>query len=235
GRRTAPWQWLVRLGFGLAGCYLLGELLYDRYPHVFLPLYDSLRDEYLASPRGKNLWKMIRDNREAMQHMGLYLGFLLFEVVRLDWKNVTLITTVGVLNGVGWALLQNWSWADNVWPDAQFNFWRCWETTGGISIGIAFAAAYFLVNRPMPAERVDQAHDLRATAPAPSPMWLAVYTVYAVVLAYIGKEVMPIWNGLSKQLVAWRLHPLAANWFFSCLCSGVLMAIGVGFGAAYYA
>ena len=79
--------------------------------------------------------------------MGLYLGFLLFEVLRRDWKNVTLIGTVGVLNGIGWSLLQNWSWASKFWPDAQHNFWRSWETSGGISIGIAYGVAYYLLNR----------------------------------------------------------------------------------------
>jgi hypothetical protein len=48
-----------------------------------------------------------------------------------------------LLNGAGWALLQNWSWAKRIWPEARFNFWRCWESSGGINIGIA----YFLVNR----------------------------------------------------------------------------------------
>ena len=60
-----------------------------------------------------------------------------------------LILTVGILNGAGWALLQNWSWAHVLWPDAKFNFWRCWESSGGISIGIAYGVAYFLVNRRM--------------------------------------------------------------------------------------
>jgi hypothetical protein len=38
---------------------------------------------------------MIRDNRAAMQQMELYLGFLLFEVGRRDWRNVTLIVPRG--------------------------------------------------------------------------------------------------------------------------------------------
>ncbi len=78
-----------------------------------------------------------------------YLGFLLFEVGRRDWKNVKLILAVGVINGLGWALCQNWQWAARVWPDGHFNFWRCWESSGGISIGIAYGVAYYLANRRM--------------------------------------------------------------------------------------
>ena len=63
---------------------------------------------------------------------------------------MTLILTVRLLNGFGWALCQNWKWAATLWPGANFNFWRCWESCGGISIGIAYGVAYYLVNRPQP-------------------------------------------------------------------------------------
>ena len=214
GRRTAPWLWLVRLAFGIGMCYLLGVVLYDRYPTVFLPLYDSLKDKYAASPRGDALWKMIRDNREAMQQMGLYLGFLLFEVVRRDWKNVTLISTVGLVNGLGWSLLQNWSWAKRLWPGVDFNFWRCWESSGGISIGIAFAVAYFLVNRRMSEEEIEKADALRKNAPTPDWTWLLTYVVYVAALGYMAPEVMPDWGPI--------------------VCAAVGSLIAIAFGVGYY-
>ena len=68
----------------------------------------------------------------------------------MNWTLRRFITTVGLLNGVGWALLQNWKWAHKVWPKSDFNFWRCWESSAGISIGVAYGIAYFLVNRPVP-------------------------------------------------------------------------------------
>jgi hypothetical protein len=86
-------------------------------------------------------------------HLGLYLGFLTYEAAGRDWKNVTLILTVGLVNGTGWALLQNWRWASGVWPGAHFNWWRCWESSAGISIGIAYGMAYYLVNRATLGER----------------------------------------------------------------------------------
>ena len=101
---------------------------------------------FFANP---SLRRLINDNRAAIAHLGLYLGFLLFEVGRRDWKNVKLILTVGVLNGLGWAMCQNWQWAARVWPDGHFNFWRCWESSGGISIGIAYGVAYYLANNRM--------------------------------------------------------------------------------------
>lgn len=142
----AAWQWSVRLfcGFGAA---FFAAWLYKTYPQWFLPLYTTMSDRYADLEANPNLKRLMNDNGSAVRHMGFFLGFLLYELGRRDWKNVTLISTVGILNGFGWALCQNWKWADNVWPDAQFNFWRAWESSGGISIGIAYGVAYYLVNR----------------------------------------------------------------------------------------
>ncbi len=140
-------DWVLRIAFGVCGV-LLANHLFKAHPEVFLPLYKSLKSQYNDLIANPNLRRLIGDNRLAMGHLGLYLGFLLAEVIRRDWKNVTLITTVGVINGAGWALCQNWNWAHTVFPGIHFNFWRCWESSGGISIGIAYGVAYYLVNRP---------------------------------------------------------------------------------------
>ena len=139
--------WCVRLACGISGAALATQL-FKHLPHVFLPLYDIHASLYADTHTNPNLRRLINDNRAAMQHLGLYLGFLAFELGRRDWKNATLILTVGLVNGAGWAAFQNWSWAPRVWATGQFNWWRCWESSGGISIGVAFGIAYFLVNRP---------------------------------------------------------------------------------------
>ena len=144
-RPVRPRDWVLRIACGLGGA-LLARLFFEHFPEVCLPLYKSVQyHDLLANP---NLGRLLRDNRAALEHLGLYLGFLAFELARRDWKNVTLIATVGTLNGLGWALCQNWRWAPRLWPDATFNWWRCWESCGGISIGLAYGVAYYLVNRP---------------------------------------------------------------------------------------
>jgi len=144
-------DWIVRLTCAL-GAAFLARLLFENLPAVFLPLHQSLASQYADLQANPNLRRLINDNRNAIMHLGFYLGCLGYEVARRDWKNVTLILTVGVLNGIGWAALQNWSWARACWPGANFNFWRCWESSGGISIGVAYGVAYYLVNRPMSEE-----------------------------------------------------------------------------------
>jgi hypothetical protein len=148
-RTTRPLDWAFRLacGFSMAG---VAALLFDSFPHLFLPLYENLRSQYADLQANPNLRRLINDNRAALMHLGAYSGFLLYEVLRKDWRNVTLILSVGLVNGVGWAALQNWRWAPSQWPDSSFNWWRCWESSGGLSIGLAYGIGYFLVNRPAP-------------------------------------------------------------------------------------
>lgn len=155
-------DWVLRFAFGI-GVAICARILFDKLPEVFLPLYDNLRPQYADLAANPNLKRLINDSRAAITHLGLFVGFLGYEAVRKDWKNVLLISTVGLLNGLGWAALQNWKWAPQVWPGASFNWWRCWESSAGISIGLAYGLAYFLVNRPAPdlgsaAEPVSGAH-----------------------------------------------------------------------------
>ena len=149
GRPLRARDWMARLACAFGGAFL-ARVCFDQLPEVFLPLYQSLSAHYADFQANPNLRRLVNDNRHAITHLGFYLGCVVYEIARRDRRNVTLILTVGLLNGAGWALLQNWSWAKRLWPDAHFNFWRCWESSGGISIGIAYGVAYFLVNRPLP-------------------------------------------------------------------------------------
>jgi hypothetical protein len=153
-RRTTWQQWCVRIGCGVAMA-ALARLVFESLPQVFLPLYKSMMPQYADLQNNPNLRRLINDNRAALTHLGLYLGFLGFEVGRRDWRNVKLISSVGLLNGLGWAACQNWKWAPKLWPGVNFNWWRCWESCGGISIGIAYGVAYFLVNRRCKSERAE--------------------------------------------------------------------------------
>jgi hypothetical protein len=134
------------------GAAFLARLLFDHLPEIFLPLYRSLSPQYLDLSANPNLRRLINDNRNAIMHLGFYLGCLSFETARRDWRNVVLISTVGLINGTGWALLQNWKWAKIFWPGADFNFWRCWESCAGISMGLAYGVAYFLINERLAEE-----------------------------------------------------------------------------------
>jgi hypothetical protein len=218
GRRTSPWQWLLRVACGFGMAYFLGVFLYNRLPEVFLPLYSTIKERCHDLQANPNLRKLVRDNGEGMWQMGLYLGFLVFEIARRDWKNVKLILTVGVVNGLGWALCQNWMWAARLWPTANFNFWRSWETSGGISIGIAYGIAYYLVNRRLSDKEVAAQESRMANEPSaevrrgslapaglrallPSLYWLGAYLVLVVLSGWLATEIMTAWYACCFALV----------------------------------
>jgi hypothetical protein len=218
-RPVPPWQWVLRIGSGLGMAYFLSGYLFPKYPEIFLPLYSTtLNAQYHNTGTYTNLGKLIGSNESALRHLGFYLGFLLFEIGRRDWKNALLILTVGVVNGTGWALLQSWNWAHVLWPDAQFNFWRCWESSGGISIGIALGVAYFLVNRPMS----EREKALRATSP-PDGRFSLEWMVAAGVLMLIGwATCFPVTGGLKRMFVRFG----APWWGYLYVAAGLICALG---------
>ena len=172
-RETRIWHWVLRIACGLTGAYF-ARFVIVHYPQHFMPLYDSIQDQYQDLAANPNLGRMVGDCTEAVHHLGFYLGFLAFEIFRRDWKNVTLILTVGLVNGAGWSLCQNWKWAPHVWPHATFNFWRCWESSGGLCMGLAFGLAYFLVNRRM-SEKERAIVAARRSVAGPNFEWLLVF------------------------------------------------------------
>ena len=180
---TRLWQWVIRLACGI-GAAFLARWLFHAYPQFFLPMYDELADRYRDIEHNPNLRRLTNDCGSAIMHLGLYLGLLVYEIGRRDWKNVVLISTVGLVNGAGWAACQNWKWAAGVWPDANFNWWRCWESSGGLSIGLAFGIAYFLVNGRM-SEGEHAVVRARRSNAGPNLEWLAVYLLLASLFGFL--------------------------------------------------
>ncbi len=151
GKKLSLRDWIFRIGCGL-GAGFFARWLFEYSPELFLPLHETLAAKYANLPANPTLGRLVNDCREAVTHLGLYLGFLGFELSRRHCRNAILILVVGLLNGLGWAMCQNWKWAAGVWPRASFNWWRCWESCGGISIGIALGIAYYLVNKQRDAD-----------------------------------------------------------------------------------
>ncbi len=229
---TRVWHWMLRIACGV-GVGTLARYVFDHYPQHFLPLYASLESRYKDFEANPDLKRVINDCGAALTHLGYYLGFLLFEVVRRDWKNVVLILTVGIVNGAGWAALQNWEWAPGVWQHAHFAWWRCWESSGGISIGIAYGIAYFLVNRRMSDNERAIVASRRAMA-GPNFEWLLIFSGLAAFLSVFagvlfgGRGSIGVGDlNLSPQVSLFLRNHLD-SW------SSIYFSIVLLFGAAYY-
>jgi len=198
-RETRVWHWGLRIAFGV-GAGVLARKFYVAHPELFLPLYQSLENQYHAPRANPNLQRLVNDCNAAITHLGYYLGFLAFELVRRDWKNVLLITTVGLLNGLGWAVFQNWKWANALWGAETFNFWRCWESSGGISIGFAFGIAYFLANRPV-SPREQALIESRPPVAGRSFEWMLIYSGLTFFVSLYTRDLMGGWGSWYFSIV----------------------------------
>lgn len=207
--------WCVRIACGVAGV-LTARLLFESCPGVFLPLYGALKEQYQDFQTNPNLRRLVGDNRLAIEHLGLYVGFLAYEIGRKDWKNVTLISVVGVLNGFGWSLCQNWRWASGMWPGSSFNWWRCWESSGGISIGIAYGIAYYLVNRRV-SEAEQTLSEVHLTSTRPNLERFGLYLGLVFGLGFSVKNGLKGWANIHlgneaywSGVFAMVIYPLCA-------------------------
>lgn len=229
---TRVWHWALRLACGI-GAAAAFAFLFHRFPQYFLPLYSSLEERYRDFDTNPDLRRVTNDCGLAIIHLGLYLGFLLFELARRDWKNVVLIVTVGVVNGAGWAALQNWKWAPELWQDINFAWWRCWESSGGISIGLAFGLAYFLVNGKLSEEERSSIAARRAIA-GPNFEWLLIFCMLAALLSIFVDELA---GGRGSVGIATLDLPAQVAGFlqdYFDAWGSIYFATAMLFAAAYY-
>ncbi len=140
-------QWIVRIIFGAAGG-LLALLLYYGVPQLFLPLYDTGIYALPMVPDG-GPEHAFNECRDAWLYMGILLGWLTYEVVRKDWMNVKLILLVSGIAGGLWSAFQVIQYLPSLYPMDGFNWWRIWESNGGVGIGVAYGIAYYYCNRKL--------------------------------------------------------------------------------------
>jgi hypothetical protein len=137
--------WYMRLLFGGAGA-LIAMALFYALPSLFLPYYGVV--PYGDEDACHDCVDTYNHNLASMIFMGFYLGFLAFEIWRKNWENAKLIMIVGICTGIGWMVFQFWMFAGQWFPGATWNFWRCWESSAGFSIGIGYSIAFMTCNKP---------------------------------------------------------------------------------------
>lgn len=229
---TRLWHWVLRIACGLGAGAAFGFVAHN-YPQYVLPVYSTIEDRYRDFDANPDLRRVVNDCTLALVQLGYYLGFVLFELLRRDWKNVVLILTVGIVNGAGWSALQNWKWAPELWTDIRFAWWRCWESSGGISIGIAFGLAYFLVNRRMSDKERSIIAARRAVA-GPNFEWLLIFCMLASLLSVFVDELAGGRGsvGIGEFSVPLRVAAFLQQHFNAW--GTIYFATAMLFAAAYY-
>ncbi len=159
--------WMGRIAAGVGGAMLAVRMV-EWFPEWFLPFYSEgyyQNEEYTTSIRA------MRSAPNVMQHVGLFLGFLLFEIARRDWRAVKLMLVMSLGFAIPFAVGGYWHTVHKI-SDLQIDWWKNWEMTIGLGGGLAFGLAFYLFNRPTagiprPTTRAERIFGIGLT------MWLA--------------------------------------------------------------
>ncbi len=177
--------WLGRIGAGVGGA-LFAAWFVRAFPQLFLPYYgEGIYDPDLENAtciRAQDSIKTIAP------HVGLYLGFLAFELGRRDWRAVKMMLTMGLGFAVPFTIGGYWQTFNG--SELALPWWKFWEMSIGLGGGLAFGLAFYLFNRPVTEE-----------APRTERVWERRLAGAAVLLA-VGSVVFNGFDGIR------RLHSL---------------------------
>ena len=192
----APLSWLgwgLRVACGVGAAVLAGYIV-RWFPQFFLPFY---REGYYQVEEYKTSLRAMRSLPNVAQHVGLFAGFLAFEIARRDWRAVRLMLVMSLGFAIPFAVGGYWHTMRG--SALHIDWWKNWEMTIGLGGGLAFGLAFYLFNRPERAKAPRAVTRLERIFPIGLTLWLAVGVV--ILGAYEGFIRV---HGLKEQLEASR-------------------------------
>jgi len=129
--------WCARIGAGIAGA-VVAFLLVDKFPQWFLPLYDE--GVYELNDRGVGTVQSIA------VHLGAFLGFFVFEIIRRDWRAVAVMGIVACGFALSFAIGGYFHTFHGT--DSAVDWWKAWEMSIGLGGGATLGLVFLLFNAP---------------------------------------------------------------------------------------
>ena len=134
--------WVLRILSGIAGAWL--TLIFVRAnPQLFLPFYS---EGLYQIEENKTCIRALGSIQNIAPHVGLYLGFLAFEIARRDWRAVKVMGIMALGFAIPFAI--GGAWHNGHSTSLQIDWWKNWEMTIGLGGGLSFGLAFFLFNQP---------------------------------------------------------------------------------------
>ena len=129
--------------------------------------------------------------------MMLFVGFLIFEIVRRDWRAVRIMLVMSLGFAIPFAVGGYWHTMHG--SELRIDWWKNWEMTIGLGGGLAFGLAFYLFNQPESANAPRTVTRLERIFGIGLTLWLTVGIV--ILGAYEGFIRV---RGLKESLEATR-------------------------------
>ncbi len=142
-KRPLGWgAWAARIAAGIGGAFA-ASCLVRMSPQSFLPFYSEGLYEIAGN---KTCIRALDSIRNIAPHVGMFLGFLCFEVFRRDWRAAALMLVMAFGFAIPFTVGGYW----HTFQDSALKlpWWKNWEMSIGLGGGLAFGLAFFLFNRP---------------------------------------------------------------------------------------
>lgn len=183
-RPIKPKDWIYRfLSMALGALAFFGML--SIFPQIMLPKYSELNGYNFSTYNG--LADLYGEIQAALIFSGAVAGGLIYEIIKKDKLNIKMILIPALTTAILWMfLIVLWenvvpAWADDV--GLSFNWWRCWESTGGGAIGLGFGIAFVVCNKQLPEDHPEQ-REQRFTSKPNGERLIGVYGALMVGLVY---------------------------------------------------
>lgn len=208
--------WGLRIAAGVGGAFLASYIVRE-FPQFFLPFY---REGYYQVEAYKTSLRAMRSVPNIARHVGFFLGFLAFEIVRRDWRAVRLMLLMSLGFAIPFAVGGYWHTMHGA--ALRIDWWKNWEMTIGLGGGLAFGLAFYLFNQPERSAAPRAVGRLERIFGIGLTLWLAVGIV--VLGAYEGfisvrglKESLEATRGGASSIYFWVATALFAVWLYRTL------------------
>lgn len=165
--------WLLRIAAGLLGALIAG-IIVRYFPHWFLPFYAEgvyEVEEYRTCQRA------VGSLRNIAPHVGLFLGFLIFEICRRDWRAVAVMLIMSLGFAVSFSA-GGW-WHTFHGSALSLGWWKNWEMSIGLGGGLAYGLVFYLFNQAAPGETRPQPRGRERFWGAAFPIWIVLGSIVA--------------------------------------------------------